>query len=150
MIILKKWSNAFNPSKGAITNQSHTRLILIRLRQPHNQNHNTLFFRWISATCPSELDPTTTSPLPTQVFISEVPLPPYQNNTTILVRSFSVSKVQIKREREEEQMGGFERQVKLRAKEVGFYFKKGFSFVGNSCKKGWHKIKHVNKRSWDL
>ncbi|KAL3631560.1 hypothetical protein CASFOL_024544 [Castilleja foliolosa] len=42
-------------------------------------------------------------------------------------------------------MGGFERQVKVRAMELKHIFKKGFRVVGNSCKKGWHKIKHIRK-----
>jgi len=42
-------------------------------------------------------------------------------------------------------MGGFERQVKYRAKEVERFFKKGIHTVGNSFKKGWNKIKHLKR-----
>lgn len=42
-------------------------------------------------------------------------------------------------------MGSFEGQVKLRAKEFTFFFKRGFKVVGDSCKKGWRKVKHIKK-----
>lgn len=45
-----------------------------------------------------------------------------------------------------EKMGGFEKQVKERAKELKTFFKKGVKIVGESCKKGWHKVRHM--RSW--
>ncbi|WMV39224.1 hypothetical protein MTR67_032609 [Solanum verrucosum] len=40
-------------------------------------------------------------------------------------------------------MGGFEKQVKERAKELTTLFKKGVKVVGESCKKGWHKVRHM-------
>ncbi|KAF7805925.1 hypothetical protein G2W53_038086 [Senna tora] len=42
-------------------------------------------------------------------------------------------------------MGGFEEQVKARAKEMKSLFKKGVKIVGDSCKKGWNKIKHLKR-----
>jgi hypothetical protein len=42
-------------------------------------------------------------------------------------------------------MSGFEHQVKYRAKEVQRFFKKGINSVGNSFKKGWHKVKHIKR-----
>lgn len=42
-------------------------------------------------------------------------------------------------------MGGFEKQVKERAKELKILFKKGFKVVGDSCKKGWNKVKHIKR-----
>ncbi|KAJ0910873.1 hypothetical protein HanRHA438_Chr06g0257041 [Helianthus annuus] len=43
-------------------------------------------------------------------------------------------------------MGSFENQVKVRAEELKNIFKKGAKIVGDSCKKGWHKVKHI--RNW--
>ncbi|KAJ6291416.1 hypothetical protein OIU76_023481 [Salix suchowensis] len=43
-------------------------------------------------------------------------------------------------------MGDFENRVKERAKELKFYFKKGVKIVGDSCKKGWYKVKNMKKR----
>lgn len=42
-------------------------------------------------------------------------------------------------------MGSFEKQVKERAKELKVLFKKGVKIVGESCKKGWDKVKHIRK-----
>ncbi|KAJ0453820.1 hypothetical protein HanIR_Chr15g0733411 [Helianthus annuus] len=42
-------------------------------------------------------------------------------------------------------MGGFERQVETRAKDVKRFFKKGVSTIGNSFKKGWYKLKRLHK-----
>nr|GMC72814.1 hypothetical protein BC332_19273 [Ipomoea batatas] len=42
-------------------------------------------------------------------------------------------------------MGSFEKQVKERAKELKTLFKKGVKVVGESCKKGWNKVKHLRK-----
>ena len=48
------------------------------------------------------------------------------------------------RERERErEMGGFELQVKERAKGLKDFFKKGMKVVGDSCKKGWYKVKKI-------
>ncbi|KAF9661763.1 hypothetical protein SADUNF_Sadunf19G0102300 [Salix dunnii] len=43
-------------------------------------------------------------------------------------------------------MGDFENRVKERAKELKFYLKKGVKIVGDSCKKGWYKVKNMKKR----
>ncbi|KAG8642430.1 hypothetical protein MANES_12G087300v8 [Manihot esculenta] len=43
-------------------------------------------------------------------------------------------------------MAGFEQQVKERAKELKIFFKKGVKIVGESCKKGWNKVKHMKRR----
>ena len=40
-------------------------------------------------------------------------------------------------------MGGFELQVKERAKGLKDFFKKGMKVVGDSCKKGWYKVKKI-------
>lgn len=40
-------------------------------------------------------------------------------------------------------MSGFEKQVKERAKELKSLFKKGVKVVGETCKKGWHKVKQL-------
>ncbi|KAK7257444.1 hypothetical protein RIF29_31433 [Crotalaria pallida] len=40
-------------------------------------------------------------------------------------------------------MAGFEQQVKERAKELKSFFKKGVKIVGDSCKKGWNRVKHI-------
>ncbi|PIN12420.1 hypothetical protein CDL12_14971 [Handroanthus impetiginosus] len=42
-------------------------------------------------------------------------------------------------------MVNFERQVKERAKGLKVFFKRGFKIVGDSCKKGWYKVKHLRK-----
>lgn len=42
-------------------------------------------------------------------------------------------------------MGSFENQVKERAAELKNIFKKGAKIVGDSCKKGWYKVKHIRK-----
>ncbi|KAF8043294.1 hypothetical protein BT93_A1587 [Corymbia citriodora subsp. variegata] len=42
-------------------------------------------------------------------------------------------------------MAGFEQQVKDRAKELKGLFKKGFKIVGDSCKKGWSKVKNIRR-----
>ncbi|OMP07382.1 hypothetical protein COLO4_07391 [Corchorus olitorius] len=42
-------------------------------------------------------------------------------------------------------MAGFEQQVKERAKELKVFFKKSVKIVGDSCKKGWYKVKHIRK-----
>ncbi|KVH95919.1 hypothetical protein Ccrd_001987 [Cynara cardunculus var. scolymus] len=42
-------------------------------------------------------------------------------------------------------MGSFENQVKDRAEELKRIFKQGAKIVGDSCKKGWHKVKHLRK-----
>ncbi|CAI0549756.1 unnamed protein product [Linum tenue] len=42
-------------------------------------------------------------------------------------------------------MGGFEKQVKERAKELQVLLKKGVKVVGESCKKGWSKVKHFKR-----
>ncbi|KAE8075922.1 hypothetical protein FH972_014603 [Carpinus fangiana] len=39
-------------------------------------------------------------------------------------------------------MAGFENQVKERAKDLKYFFKKGVKIVGDSCKKGWLKTKY--------
>jgi hypothetical protein len=43
-------------------------------------------------------------------------------------------------------MGDFENKVKVRAKELTVLFKKGVKIVGESCKKGWIKVKNMKKR----
>lgn len=43
------------------------------------------------------------------------------------------------------EMAGFEHQVKERAKELKIFFKKGVKIVGDSCKKGWNKVKHIRR-----
>ncbi|KAG4159544.1 hypothetical protein ERO13_D02G180550v2 [Gossypium hirsutum] len=40
-------------------------------------------------------------------------------------------------------MAGFEQRIKERAKELKVFFKKGVKIVGESCKKGWYKVKHI-------
>ncbi|XAR55493.1 hypothetical protein NMG60_11035572 [Bertholletia excelsa] len=40
-------------------------------------------------------------------------------------------------------MGSLEQQVKQRAKELKTLFKRGVKIVGDSCKKGWNKVKHM-------
>ncbi|XP_020084819.1 uncharacterized protein LOC109707725 [Ananas comosus] len=40
-------------------------------------------------------------------------------------------------------MGGFEEQLKERAKELKHLVKKGVKVVGESCKKTWHKVKKI-------
>ncbi|KAG6657951.1 hypothetical protein I3843_04G115200 [Carya illinoinensis] len=40
-------------------------------------------------------------------------------------------------------MAGFELQVKEKAKVLKIYFKKGVKIVGDSCKKGWNRVKHM-------
>ena len=40
-------------------------------------------------------------------------------------------------------MGGFEQQVKDRAKDLKHLFKKGVKIVGDTCKKGWLKVRHM-------
>lgn len=45
----------------------------------------------------------------------------------------------------EKKMAGFEQQVKARAKDLKVLFKKGVKIVGDSCKKGWHKVKQMRK-----
>jgi len=42
-------------------------------------------------------------------------------------------------------MAGFEQQVKDRAKELKVLLKKGVKIVGDSCKKGWNKVKHIKR-----
>lgn len=42
-------------------------------------------------------------------------------------------------------MAGFEDQVKERARELKSLFKKGVKIVTDSCKKGWHKVKHIRR-----
>lgn len=44
-------------------------------------------------------------------------------------------------------MAGFEQQVKARAKDLKVLFKKGVKIVGDSCKKGWHKVKQMRKQN---
>ncbi|RWW05660.1 hypothetical protein GW17_00031052 [Ensete ventricosum] len=39
--------------------------------------------------------------------------------------------------------GGFEEQVKERAKELKHLVKKGMKAVGETCKKTWHKVRHI-------
>ncbi|RRT75080.1 hypothetical protein B296_00029234 [Ensete ventricosum] len=39
--------------------------------------------------------------------------------------------------------GGFEEQVKERAKELKHLVKKGMKAVGDTCKKTWHKVRHI-------
>jgi hypothetical protein len=43
-------------------------------------------------------------------------------------------------------MGGFERQVKLRAYEIKGFFKKGVRTVSNTFRKGWYKVKRVKHK----
>ncbi|KAH0719868.1 hypothetical protein KY290_004790 [Solanum tuberosum] len=40
-------------------------------------------------------------------------------------------------------MGSFEKQVKERTQELKIIFKKGVKIVGDSCKKGWYKMKNM-------
>ncbi|KAJ8505260.1 hypothetical protein OPV22_006146 [Ensete ventricosum] len=40
--------------------------------------------------------------------------------------------------------GGFEEQVKERAKELKHLVKKGMKAVGETCKKTWHKNKRIH------
>ncbi|KAJ0111884.1 hypothetical protein Patl1_02230 [Pistacia atlantica] len=42
-------------------------------------------------------------------------------------------------------MAGFEQQVKERAKVLKVLLKKGVKVVGDSCKKGWLKVKQMRK-----
>ncbi|KAG5033264.1 hypothetical protein JHK85_017246 [Glycine max] len=42
-------------------------------------------------------------------------------------------------------MGGFEQKMKDRAKELKVLLKKGVKIVGDSCKKGWNKVKHIKR-----
>ncbi|CDP19552.1 unnamed protein product [Coffea canephora] len=42
-------------------------------------------------------------------------------------------------------MGSFEHKVKERAKELKIIFQRGVKIVGDSCKKGWYKVKHIRK-----
>ncbi|KAK7404984.1 hypothetical protein VNO78_06089 [Psophocarpus tetragonolobus] len=42
-------------------------------------------------------------------------------------------------------MAGFEQQMKDRAKELKVLFKKGVKIVGDSCKKGWNKVKNIKR-----
>jgi len=42
-------------------------------------------------------------------------------------------------------MAGFEQQVKDRAKDLKVLLKKGVKIVGDSCKKGWNKVKHIKR-----
>ncbi|KAK4577542.1 hypothetical protein RGQ29_027888 [Quercus rubra] len=42
-------------------------------------------------------------------------------------------------------MAGFEHQMKERARELKIFFKKGVKIVGDSCKKGWNKVKHIRR-----
>jgi hypothetical protein len=42
-------------------------------------------------------------------------------------------------------MGEFEQQVKKRAYDLKILVKKGVRVVGDSCKKGWHKVKHIKR-----
>jgi hypothetical protein len=42
-------------------------------------------------------------------------------------------------------MAGFEQQVKERAKHLKFFLKKGVKIVGDSCKKGWIKVKNIRR-----
>ncbi|KAL4191717.1 hypothetical protein AMTRI_Chr07g81970 [Amborella trichopoda] len=42
-------------------------------------------------------------------------------------------------------MADFERQVKDRAKELKTLLKKGMKVVGDSCKKGWYKVRNLRK-----
>ena len=42
-------------------------------------------------------------------------------------------------------MGSFEHKVKERAKELKILFQKGVKIVGDSCKKGWYKVKDIRK-----
>lgn len=46
---------------------------------------------------------------------------------------------------QKKEMAGFEHQVKERAKELKIFFKKGVKIVGDSCKKGWNKVKHIRR-----
>ncbi|KAK7263655.1 hypothetical protein RJT34_31249 [Clitoria ternatea] len=43
-------------------------------------------------------------------------------------------------------MAGFEEQVKNRARELKVLLKKGVKIVGDSCKKGWNKVKHIKQK----
>ncbi|KAL0733470.1 hypothetical protein Bca4012_009680 [Brassica carinata] len=45
----------------------------------------------------------------------------------------------------QEDMGAFEDQVKMRAKELKHLFKKSIKVVGKSCKKGWSKVKNLRR-----
>jgi len=40
-------------------------------------------------------------------------------------------------------MAEFEKQLKERAKELKHLVMKGMKVVGDSCKKGWHKVKKI-------
>nr|KYP46901.1 hypothetical protein KK1_031472 [Cajanus cajan] len=42
-------------------------------------------------------------------------------------------------------MAGFEQQMKDRARELKVLLKKGVKIVGDSCKKGWNKVKHIKR-----
>ncbi|ONI17062.1 hypothetical protein PRUPE_3G135800 [Prunus persica] len=42
-------------------------------------------------------------------------------------------------------MAGFEHKVKERARELTILVKKGVKVVGDSCKKGWYKVKHIRR-----
>lgn len=39
----------------------------------------------------------------------------------------------------------FEHKVKERARELTILVKKGVKVVGDSCKKGWYKVKHIRR-----
>ncbi|KAJ8556155.1 hypothetical protein K7X08_022913 [Anisodus acutangulus] len=42
-------------------------------------------------------------------------------------------------------MGSLKRQVKERAHDLKNLLKKGVKIVGDSCKKGWYKVKHIRR-----
>ncbi|KAK9048273.1 hypothetical protein SSX86_032764 [Deinandra increscens subsp. villosa] len=59
--------------------------------------------------------------------------------------SGSVGDEKLKMKLIESEMGSFQNQVKERAEELKNIVKKGAKIVGDSCKKGWHKVKHIRK-----
>lgn len=47
------------------------------------------------------------------------------------------------RKKKRKKMAEFEKQLKERARELKTFFKKGVKIVGDSCKKGWYKVRHM-------
>ncbi|KAG2298465.1 hypothetical protein Bca52824_034937 [Brassica carinata] len=71
------------------------------------------------------------------------------NSRVFAAAHFSREDMRKKKEREregiQEDMGAFEDQVKMRAKELKHLFKKSIKVVGKSCKKGWSKVKNLRR-----
>lgn len=48
-----------------------------------------------------------------------------------------------RKKKKRKKMAEFEKQLKERARELKTFFKKGVKIVGDSCKKGWYKVRHM-------